>query len=617
MHATAAIDPPNFAMWVTFALILGALGLYAVERIAVEVTSLAVLGAFMLFFNFHPILGTGAHNLLSSERLIAGFANPALMTVLALLVIGQGMVRAGVLDRGARIVLAAGGGKAWLTIVITLVVVLVISGFLNNIPVVVIFIPIMEAVAARFGTSPSKVMMPLSFAAVLGGMTTIIGSGTNLLVSGALEELGEKPFDFFQFAVPGMVLAGVGLIFVLLFVPRLLPDRASLANKFMEIDGRHFLAQITLAENSELVGLSSEGGVFNAYSDMTLRSIQREDEAFLPPFEDVVLRAGDVLVVAATRAALADAVAHDPGLLFPDLQDGREENEGRWKEGDRVLAEVMVTPASRMAGLNLNMIGFRHKTHCVVLGMQRRSRMMRTRITEIRLEEGDVLLVQGQPADISALRKSDDVVLLEWSAEELPALDHAKRATGIFALVIIAAASGILPVVAASILGAVAMVATGVLSIGMATRALDSKIFTMIPAALAMGLSMQVTGGAQYLAQNLIDLLQGAAPAVVLSAFFLLIAGLSNIISAKAAAVLFTPIAVGIARELGVPIAAFAVAVVFAANCAVATPIGYQTSLLVMGPGHYTFADFARGGVPLIIVIWLTFTFFAPWYYGI
>ncbi len=617
MHAAAAIETPNFAMWLTFALILGALAFYAVEKVAVEITSLGVLGAFMLFFHFLPIAGEDGRNLLAADRLIAGFANPALITVLALLVIGQGMVRAGVLDRGARIVLSAGGGKSWLTILITLIVVLIISGFLNNIPVVVIFIPIMEAVAVRFGASPSKVMMPLSFAAVLGGMTTIIGSGTNLLVSGALDELGEKPFDFFQFTAPGIVLAAAGLAFVLLVVPKLLPDRASMANQFMEVDGRHFLAQITVTAKSEVVGLTAIGGIFGAYPDMTLRSIQREDEAFLPPFEEVTLQPGDIMVVAATRSALSDALAHDPGLLVPNLQDGRDEDEGRWRQGERVLAEVMVAPASRMASLNLNMIGFRHKTHCVVLGMQRRARMMRTRITDIRLEEGDVLLVQGQPEDISALRKSDDVVLLEWSAEELPALDHAKRATGTFLLVILLAATGVLPVVAATMLGAVVMVATGVLSLNMAARSLDSKIFTMIPAALAMGLAMQVTGGAQYLAQHLIHLLQGAAPAVVLSAFFLLIAGLSNVISAKAAAVLFTPIAVGIAHELEVPVEAFAVAVVFAANCAVATPIGYQTSLLVMGPGHYTFADFARGGIPLIIVIWLTFTLFAPWYYGI
>ena len=148
-------------------------------------------------------------------------------------------------------------------------------------------------------------------------------------------------------------------------------------------------------------------------------------------------------------------------------------------------------------------------------------------------------------------------------------------------------------------------------------RSLDTKIFTMIPAALAMGLAMQETGGAAYLAQIMIDALFGAPPWVVLSAFFLLVAALSNVISAKAAAVLFTPIAVGVARELGVPVEAFAVAVVFAANCAVATPIGYQTSLLVMGPGHYTFADFARAGVPLVIVLWLAFTLFAPWYYGL
>jgi len=277
----------------------------------------------------------------------------------------------------------------------------------------------------------------------------------------------------------------------------------------------------------------------------------------------------------------------------------------------------MVAPASRMAGLNLRMIGFRHKFHCVVMAVQRRSRMLRTQITEIRLEEGDILLVQGRPEDIQSLRRNQDVVLLEWSAEELPALDHAKRAMMLFSGVIICAGTGLLPVVTAALLGAVGMVALGVLTFAAAARALDSKIFTMIPAALAMGLAMQATGGAGWLAHTLISALQDASPAIVLSAFFLLVAALSNIISAKAAAVLFTPIAVGIAHELSVPVEAFAVAVVFGANCAIATPIGYQTSLLVMGPGHYTFIDFARAGIPIIIILWATFTLLAPWYYGL
>ena len=616
MHVVA-VETNHVAMWITFALIIGALVLYAFEYLPVEITSLGVLSAFMVYFHFFPIAGADGRNLLSAERIILGFANSALITVLGLLVIGYGMVRAGILDRGARIVMAAGGERGWVTILITLVVVLVVSGFLNNIPVVVIFIPIMEAVAARYGKSPSKVMMPLSFVAVLGGMTTLIGSGTNLLVSGALEELGEKPFSFFQFVVPGVVMASVGLAFILIVVPRLLKDRASFSQNYMEADGKHFLAQITVGAGSELIGLESKNGIFGAYHDMTLRVIERGEEAYLPPFEDITLFERDVLVVSATRAALQEALAHDPHLLVPELRDGKEEEDLRWQEGDRVLTEVMVKPASRMVGQNLSMIGFRYNTHCVVLGVQRRARMMRTRITEILFEEGDILLVQGQPQDITALRRSDDVVLLEWSAEELPALDHAKRAILIFGTVIICAATGLLPVMVASLLGAAAMVATGVLSLEMAIRSLDSKIFTMIPAALSMGLAMQVTGGAAYLAQHLISVLDGAPIPVILSAFFLLVAVISNIISAKAAAVLFTPIAVGISRELNVPVEAFAVAVVFAANCAIATPIGYQTSLMVMGPGHYTFLDFARGGIPLIIVLWVAFTLFAPWYYGL
>ncbi len=350
---------------------------------------------------------------------------------------------------------------------------------------------------------------------------------------------------------------------------------------------------------------------------MTLRMIQREREILLPPFEDITLVTGDILVVAATRKVLAEALARDPGLLVPDLGVGDNIEGQRWVEGQRTLAEVLIGPASRIANRILGRVGFQYRNNCNVVAVQRRSRMMRTKINDIRLQEGDVLLVQGAPEDIAGLRRDRDVVLLEWSAIELPALDHAKRATSIFLCVILAAASGEVPVAVATLIGAGAMVGFGVLPVAAAVRALDSRIYTMIPAALAMGLAMEVTGGAAYLAGHLLALLQGAAPAFVLSAFFALVALLSNIISAKATAVLFTPIAVGIARQLDVPVEAFAIAVIFASNCAIATPIGYQTSLLVMGPGHYTFADFIRGGAPLICLLWITFSLFAPWYYGL
>lgn len=616
---------PDFQMWVTFALIGVALALYVLERVPMELTSLGVVCALLVFFHFFPVTDAAGADRLGPERILQGFANPALITVLALLVIGQGMVRTGVLDKGAGLILGLGGGRAWLSMVIVLATVLGVSAFLNNIPVVVIFIPIMQALAARFGRSVSKVMIPLSFAAVLGGMTTLIGSSTNLLVNSALIEMSVTPFGFFDFSVPGLVLAAVGLVYLLVVGPRLLPERASLADSLLDGSGKQFIAQMTVSGDSELVGKGAPGGLFDGLPDMTLRMVQRREEAILPPFEGLEVRPGDVLVVAATRKALTETLSHDPGLLYPDLRNGRApaakapegEPDQPWHAGDRVLAEVMVAPASRMIGQTLPQIGFRYKTGCIVLGIQRRARMIRARLTEIRLRAGDELLIQGQPEDVNRLKDNRDVVLIAWSAEELPALTHARRASLIFVTVVVLAAAGLVPIVVAALSGAAAMVAVGVLNLRQAFRAIDSLIVTTVVAALALGVALQETGGAVYLARAMVEALGGASPATVLSLFFLLVAGLSNVITTKATAVLFTPVAVDLARELGVPPEVFAVAVVFAANCSFASPLGYQTNLLVMGPGHYRFGDFARIGLPLIVILWLVFSRFAPWYYGI
>ena len=264
-----------------------------------------------------------------------------------------------------------------------------------------------------------------------------------------------------------------------------------------------------------------------------------------------------------------------------------------------------MAPGSGMAGLTLGQIGFRYKTHCIVLGMQRRSRMYRSRITDVRLEAGDVLLIQGQVEDLNRLRSIRDVVVLEGSLQELPTLIHAKRAFLIFAAVVGLSATGILPIVVTALTGAAAMVVVRVMNLRQAFQAVDPKVVTTIAAALALGVALQETGGASYLAGHLVAALSGATPATVLSLFFLMVAVLANIISTKTCAVLFTPIAVDIARQIGAPIEPFAVAVIFAANCSFASPLGYQTNLLVMGPGHYRFTDFARAGVPLIALMWL------------
>ncbi len=609
---------PDFQMWATFALIVAAFVLYTSERVPMEVTSMGSIGILMLFFHFFPVLDSGGVSRLTPERLLRGFANPALITLLSLLVIGQGISRTGVLDRGARLALDLGKGRHDLSIVLVLLVVLLVSGFLNNIPVVVIFIPVMQALAVRIGESGSKVMMPLSFAAVLGGMTTLVGSSSNLLVNGALIEMGERPFGFFDFTLSGLVLAGVGFIYVVGVAPRLLPSRAPLAESLFSGAGKQFIAQISVSAESRLVGAQAYGGLFKDLPDMTLRMIQRNEEAILPPFEDYTVKPGDVLVIAATRKALTEYLSEDVGLLYPDLDDGREaaDQDSPWDGNEREIAEAMIAPASRMIGQTLAKIGFRYKTNCIVLGIQRRSRMIRTRFTDIRLNAGDVLLVQGDPADIAALRGRTDVILIESSKAALPALHHAKRATGILLAVVVLAASGLTPIVIPAVLGAMAMVFLGAINIRQAARALDSRIVTMIPAALAFGAALNETGGAMYLADVMIDLVDSSNPVVVLSTFFIAMAILTNIISSKAMAVLFTPIAIDLARVLGAPPEPFILAVLFAANCSFASPLGYETNLMVMAPGHYTFGDFVRAGLGLIVVVWGTFTLFIPWYYG-
>ncbi len=617
----------TFQMWVTFTFIFVTFIFYVSERASMEMTSVGLICALLVFFHFFPVVSDVGNNLVDPIRILHGFSNPALITVLALLVIGQGMVRTGILDHGARVILSLvrKGTGSILAMFIALIVVMAISAFLNNIPVVVIFIPIMQALAARFGQSPSKWMIPLSYAAVFGGMITLIGSGTNLLVNGALIEMDEQPFGFFDFSVSGLVLASVGLVYIVLIVPRLLPARDQLANQDVSKEGKHFLAQITIAPDATLVGEKIIGGIFRSLPNMTVRMIERNQQTILPPFEEYEVLSGDVLVVAATRIALRETLTSNAGLLHPVLDDVRLKLQDAtseivfkpWEEGEQMLAEIMVAPASKLIGRTLSQIGFRYKTNCVVIGVQRRSRMVRSRITDIRLQAGDVLLIQGQPTDVGRIKNYRDVVLIEWSTEELPALDHARRSLGIFFLVVFFAATGLVPVVVSSLCGAAAMVASGVINIEQAFRSMDAKIVTTIAAALALGVALQETGGAVFIANGLVSVMEGQTPTFILSMFFLLVAVSANIVSSKACAVLFTPIAVDMAHVIGAPPEAFALAVVFAANCSFASPLGYQTNILVMAPGGYRFIDFLRAGTPLVILMWLAFSLFVPWYYGI
>jgi di/tricarboxylate transporter len=605
---------PSFEMWATLLLTVAAIVAYATEWAAIELTSIGVLVALLLLFYLAPAL-TGGDPLLSAADLLSGFSSPALIAVSALLVVGQAMVSTGALEGIARFLVWVSRGSYQRALVFSLGYVTASSAFLNNTPIVVIFMPILRSIAERFGRPASAVMMPLSFAAILGGMLTLIGTSTNLLVSGELARLGQRPFDFFDFTVPALVLVLAGGLYVVL-LPALLPQRDE-SGGLVTADGKQFIAEIDVASDSSLVGEASRGGLFPSLAEVTVRLIQRGGHTILPPFEDIALASGDVLIVAATRRVLTDILAKNPGHLLRMSEAATEPGVAATQPSELVLAEAMIKPASRMVGQTLELTNFPARSQCTVLGIQRRARMLRTRLHELRLEPGDVLLLVGRQNAMERLRGDPDVLLMEWSASEMPLVAKAPLAAAIFAMVVLPAALDLVPIVITALLGVFALVATGCLNIRQAARAVDRQIVLIIAAAIALGSALEATGAAAYVAALVLGLMKGAPPSAVLSVLFLIVAALTNVLTNNAAAVLFTPIAINVATSLGADVFPFALAVVFGASCSFATPIGYQTNLLVMGPGHYRFMDFVVAGLPLVLIVWLAFSLFVPWYYGV
>lgn len=603
----------DFHLWATFAIIAIAIAFYATERVSMELVSVGTIAAFMLLFTIN--VGGGA---LDARDMLAGFADPALITVLSLMVIGQGLVHTGALEAPISYLSRMMHQAPVDPLPVLLIIVMFASAFVSNTPVVVIAIPILTALAKQRNANPSRMLMPLSFAAIMGGMLTLIGTSPNLLISSTLETAGGAGLGFFDFTGMGLILVTIGWLYVSFVAPRILAPANQQTPQSGNVRGKQFIAQFEVHAGSSLNGETSTAGLFPGLTDLSIRTIRRGMDTMLPPFDDISLQPGDVLTVAATRKQLTEAIAKRPDLLSGATGRKFAADAKGAKESDLTLAEVSVPPTARLVGRTLDQNGFLIRTNCAVLAIERRSRMIRSAsLTNTPIEPGDVLLIIGRTQDINNLGLDHEVMVLAASLKELPTTAKAKQSVLIFLATVGLAASGVLPIVVATMLGATAMVASRCLTPSRALRSMDVRVLLLIASALAMGTAMYQTGGAALLADTMISYLHGQPPAVILSALFLLVACMTNLLSNAASAVLFTPIALSMAETAGVPPTPFIHAVIFAVSCSFATPMGYQTNLLVMGPGHYRFIDFVKTGTPLILCLWLSFSLIAPWYYGL
>jgi di/tricarboxylate transporter len=606
-----AIIEQSWQMWITFGIVLVGVVMYALEKVSIELISAGILAALLLFFQ---VFAPETSQNLDARSLLSGFADPALITIMALLAIGQGIFQTGALEGPTQKISVFLEAYPKRTLFLVFAVAFFISMFMNNTPVVVMFIPILASMALQLRGSASRYMMPLSFICILAGMTTLVGSSTNILVNGVLERLTDDHIGFFDPAWPGLILAFIGVIYIIFASKWLLPRRSLVLNERVHT-GQQYIAEIRITERHPLRGVAPVAGLFPNLKTMTVRMIRRGSRKLLPPFEGP-LEADDILTVSTTRRSLEKLLSSHPEYLEGMLSISGFRETSEQGASRMAITETVIAPGSRMINRTIEQAGFRRQTGCLVLGIQRRSHMIREGMLDIRLQAGDVLLLFGFVPQIQSMRDSRDLMLLDWATRDLPDIRRATVARSIFAVVIITAAMGWLPIVHAAFAGATLMIATGCLNIRQAFRAFDTKIFMLIGAAFAMGIALENTGGAAYIAHSVVTALEPFGPQILIGGMFLLVAIMTNLLSNSATAILFAPIAISVSNETGIDPKIMVLTVLFAANCSFATPIAYQTNLLVLGPGHYRFLDFCRFGIPLILLLWISYVLLLPYVYG-
>jgi len=598
----------NSFILLSLLIVLFSMIFYAVDKFSIVFKSIIILTSILLIFSIFPFLGKNGENLLGPQTILSGFSNTSLITVLCLLILGQGVVKTRILDNFVSMFLEFCPKQPKLIIVICLFFVLFLSAFLNNTPVVIIFIPIIQGIVKNLDTSIGKFMMPLSFVAILGGMTTLIGSSTNLLVSHSLRQYADIEIGFFEMTTPGLIIAFSGFLFIVFFSKYFLTDRTPMANKLVEDTENHFITQVFLNENSTLIGQSSKEGIFPGLEEVKVLMLQRGEHSEHGPFDNIVLEKGDLLVISSSREALTSILSKN--IAFID-SDQRNQKMGD-SESSQIIAEAMITPSSSLVGNTLEHISFRYRYDCLVIGLQRKSKIITRQMSELPLETGDILLIQGSKDSIKNLRNQSDILPMEWATSEIFQKEVAFKSLYIFLTVILLGALEILPLVVSALIGVVSMIMFGVLSIKQAIRNIDNNLLLLIVTSLALGNIIQVTGTATFLSNSLLSFLSDSSTMTIISCFFIFVSITTNFISNNACAVLFTPVAIDLSFKLGIDPKIFAIALIFAVNTSFVTPLAYQTNLLVMGPGHYKFVDYIKFGLPLTIICWIAFIISFP-----
>lgn len=579
-----------------FGLLLVALVLFATERVPIDQVALAL-----------PVVLLVA-GIIDAEAALSGLAHPATVTVAAMLVLGLGLTRTGAVDAVSAWARSAPLGDPAVRLLVLCLIVGAVSPFLNNTAVVVIFLPVFLGVAKSFDVAPSRMLIPLSYSAILGGTITILGTSTNLVVHGIARDHGLTELTLFSITPLGIVYLGIGVLYLFTVGRWLLPDRREAAAAFDRYGVRRFTVELRVTEESDVAGSSLAELGWGVDPGIPVLGIQRGERLIRAPGGRRVVAPGDVLIVMGEMEEVL-ALAGDHGLQTSADRD-REVGEGWLEEGP--LVEFLLSSGSMLIGRTLRDVSFRQRHDGVVLGIAHHGMPVAGRLPDVRLDVGDILLVYGSPEALN--RFADEPGIVPLGEVELPPTDRprARLAVSIMAGVVLGAGVGLVPILHAALAGVVLMLFTGCLRMTDIYGELDWTVVFLLAGLLPLGAAMEDTGAALLIGSWTADLLGALGPGAAILAFYLITSILTEVLSNNAAAVVLTPVALLTAAELGMNPYALLVAVMFGASASFMTPVGYQTNTLVFGPGGYRFTDFLRVGAPLNAVLALTAALLIP-----
>ncbi|MDF3058195.1 MAG: TrkA-C domain protein [Rariglobus sp.] len=562
------------------------------EKIPPDLTALAL---------FVAIIATG---LLSSEKALSVFSNPAPITVGAMFILSAALVRCGAIELLSGFIERSAGWSYPVVMFLLVMMVAGVSAFINNTPVVVVFLPVVLGLARKMSLAPSKLLIPLSYAAVLGGACTLIGTSTNLVVNGILISKKLPSFGMFELAWLGVPTTIIGAVYLALCGKRLLPVREMLTSILTEDERREYITEAFVQPDSPAINKTLvEAGLTRARGIRVIEIVRNGVALYIEP-EKIRLNAGDRIILACRPQGIA-ATRGVAGIdLISELKLGLEQIAAH--EGS--LVEAVVNPHSGIVGHTVREVNFRQRFRMIVLAVHRKGKNVRERLETLPLEAGDIVLMMGTDEAIDALRQSDDLVLFDRA--RVPATSQHKNmpvVLGVIAAVITTATFGWVPIEVGALAGCVVVCLTGCLKTNEAYASIEWNILFLIYGMLAAGLALEQTGAALWLADLVVNGVQAVVPAehkalFVLGAIYLVTTILTEILSNNAVAALMVPIAIGIATQLGVNMQPFVIVVMFSASAAFATPIGYQTNTYVYGVGGYRFTDFLKIGIPLNIL---------------